>query len=107
MNTVTLKNGAQEIEATVNVVMLNLRALFETETFAFCDLVEKVRDSSFTIPDASAKTLSDYSIVQDGLMHSSVRNIVLSAVEGEGIEMRLVSPIREKEQTTEGPSNVN
>jgi hypothetical protein len=87
--------------------MLNLRALFETETFAFCDLVEKVRDSNFKIPDASAKVLSDHSMVQDGLIHSSVRNIVRSAVEGEGIEMQLVSPIREKEQTTERPSNVN
>jgi enolase len=101
---VKLKNGAEEAEPLVKVVMLSLSSLFEADrmdyAFAFYELVMKARDPKHEIfSNVHKNVLKDLALVQsNGRMHDSIRNIVLSAVEGEGLAMKLVSPFAAQEK---------
>lgn len=56
------------------------------------------RDEHYWPPEKSGMRLvADGLMVSDGTIHDSIRNIVLSAVEGDGMEMRIVSPIAESQ----------
>jgi hypothetical protein len=94
--TVWLKNSTQEAEGLVKVVMLQLRKLFEGNPIIFYELVTKCRDSSHEFFGETGKELMYMQLVQhDGnSIHSSIRNVVLSAVTGEELEMRLGNPLQ-------------
>ena len=99
--TVRLKNGIEEAKPLVAVVMLSLESLFkEGKGIVFYELVEICKDSNHkpwgTAIGEDLKNLSLASEV-DGkwLVHDSIRNIVLSAAEGEGLDLRLVNPVAE------------
>lgn len=93
--TVTLKNGAVEAEPVVVTAMVTLRHLFSTNPIAAYELVMKCRDSQHEFWVGTEQELRKLSLVQpDGNIHDSVRNIVLSAFEGEGLDMTLTSPVK-------------
>jgi len=105
MHTVLLKNGIKEAEPLVRVMMyLVLPDLLKNHPTAFYDLVMRCRDKSYKFFGNNEKLLKDKNIVDtDGSIHSSIKNIVLCAIEGEGIEMRLVNPLK-KSENYEGSS---
>ncbi len=95
MKLVTLKNGSQEAEGLVVVAMMSLRKLIQEKPIVFYELVMKARDPNHKFFGQSIEDLKALSLVSvDGSMHDSIRNIVLSAAEGEGLDMALTSPIR-------------
>ena len=77
--------------------MLSLEGLAEQGLpgmLALYDLAEICKDSSYKPIRENYKKLQDLSLLQaDGKPHDSIRNIVISAVQGEGLEMRLGSPV--------------
>ena len=94
MEMVRLKNGAEEFGPTVKVVTLSLQHLMVANPIAFDELVEKARHPEHLLFGNAGQTLHRAGLLEaDGEhMHDSVRNVVVSAVEGEGLEMRLVNP---------------
>jgi hypothetical protein len=95
MSTVTLKNGSEEVQPLVTATMLSLRSLVQDKPIVFYELVMKCRDRNHRFFGSSGQTLTDLGLVEaDGGIHESIRNIVLSATEGEGLEMTLGSPIK-------------
>ncbi len=92
LKTVTLKNGAIEVRPLVAVTMLALDRLVRENPIAFYELVMKARDRKHEFFGNTASDLRALSLVQEnGDLHDSIRNIVLSSTEGEGSHMILTS----------------
>ena len=91
---ITLKNGAVEASALVKVLTMTLHALMKRNPILFYELVMKARNPDHKFFGTSEKALIAAGLIQEGggHLHSSIRNIILSSVEGEGLELRLVSP---------------
>lgn len=93
---VRLKNGAEELRTLVAGITLSLRDLMETDPIALYELRELCRDRDHELLGDTKKTLQDLSLVDSGgRVHKSIRNVVLSAIQGEMLEMRLTSPLAE------------
>jgi len=96
MKTVKLKNGGEEVDTLVTVAMFSLRGLMAEKPTVFFDLVMKCRDSKYVLFGEASKVLQDLALLEpDNIPHDSLRNIVLSAVTGDGLEMTLGSPLTE------------
>lgn len=94
-----LKNGSHIVEFVLVETMRELKKMQEQDPFAFYDLVMKCRDNSHTIipsPFGDAKiTLKRYGFMSDdGTIREDIKNIVLSSVVGDELEMKLESPIK-------------
>jgi hypothetical protein len=95
MQTVILKNGAEESLPLVNVMMMSLRSLMQENPIAFYELVMKCRDHNHKFFGNVGDVLKRLSLVEtSGSIHDSIRNIVLSAAEGDGLDMSLGSPVK-------------
>ncbi|OGT46803.1 MAG: hypothetical protein A3E83_03890 [Gammaproteobacteria bacterium RIFCSPHIGHO2_12_FULL_41_20] len=91
---IKLKNGSTELDGVVFTVMDNLKSLFHSNPILFYEFVMKCRDSNHTMFGKSNDALKLLGLIEgNNSVHDSVRNIVLSAVEGEGLGMRLGSPV--------------
>lgn len=101
---VKLKNGTIEAEPLIQVVGISLGKLYNSEdlggAMAFHDLVMLCRDRTYQVWDNVLDDLKAFSLVRtDGTVHESIRNIVLSSVTGEGLDMQLQDPRMVKEVT--------
>jgi hypothetical protein len=101
METVILKNGAKEAKVLVMSTMPLLKDLMEENILAFYELVMVAREPNHQIFGSLANDLLAIQFInsKDGSryhMHNSIRNIILSAVEGEGIDLRIIPPIKEE-----------
>ncbi len=93
MKTVVLKNGATESLALVNVTRMSINQLLSSKPMAFYELVEVCRDKNHKIFGTLGDDLIGLALLQnDGQPHGSIKNIVLSAVTGEGMDMTLEDP---------------
>lgn len=93
MEMLDLKNGSQEPKPLVIVTMMSLERLFNNNPIVFYELVMKARDHQHEFFGDAESALQDLSLLDaTGAVHDSVRNIVLSAVTGEDLEMTLGSP---------------
>ena len=98
---VRLRNGSEEAVVLVNTIMMVIRGLFDNGKFMiFYELVETCRDRDHKLFGESGKQLEELrliSLIEDGKahVHESIRNIVLSCAEGEGMGLSIVDP-REK-----------
>lgn len=95
MKTVILKNGAEEAEPLALAMPRILASLMQENPIAFYELVMLARDPSHDMWPGTSEILEQRQLITRGHMHDSIRNIVVSAVEGEGMEMVLTSPIKE------------
>lgn len=94
MQMVRLKNGAEEAEPLVAVTMMSLRNLLQQSPIAFYELVMLCRKPGHKLFGNADKELKALSLVDpSGHVHDSIRNIVLSATSGEGLNLSLGSPI--------------
>lgn len=96
MKTVVLKNGAEEVESLVVVMMLSLERLIQTNPIAAYELVEVCKNHTH-IPFGNTGDVLKYSglMESNGQIHTSVKNVVLSAFEGDGLNMHLTSPVKQ------------
>lgn len=95
---VRLRNGSEEAVVLVNTIMLVIRGLFDSGKFMiFYELVETCRDKNHKLFGDSGKQLEELrliNLIEDGTaqVHQSIRNIVLSCAEGEGMSLSVVDP---------------
>jgi len=95
LETVKLKNGAEEEKTLVAACMLNLQGLLKQDPISFYDLAMHCRDRSYEINERSQKELRGRGLLSPttGVLHESVKNIILSAVVEDGLDMKLVPPL--------------
>jgi hypothetical protein len=91
---VKLKNGSCESKILVAVFVATLRNLFTERPIHAYELVSKARDSTHKFFGRTGEDLQKLGLVEsNGEMHESVRNVVLSAVQGDGFDMKLGDPV--------------
>ncbi len=95
MKAVELKNGTQEADVLVKTTMMLLGVIAEQQPMATLNLVMRCRDSDYKYWGNSEQILKDNGLITHGVIHDSVRNVVLSAFEGEGLGIKLVNPLAE------------
>lgn len=97
----SLKNGTTEAESLVAVVMMSLRRLADKHPMVLIDLASRCRDNSYEWFGDGEQVCRDLKLVEPenpynseagGTIHQSIKNIVVSAIEGDGFEMKLGSP---------------
>ena len=97
MQTVTLRNGSEELDSLVITTMTTLRRMMNdgfTGLMALYDLHQVCLETGYQPAAQQLEYLKILSMLQpNGRPHDSIRNIVLSAVQGEGLEMELVNPV--------------
>ena len=97
MDTVNLKNGTSELRILVVSTYGILKKMLDDMegAIAFYELVEVCKNPSHQVFSSKQKEylISRALMQSDGRIHQSVRNIVLSSVQGEGLELSLVNPI--------------
>ena len=95
---VRLKNGSEELDVAVDATMLHLRALENTDPIALTQLqgvCETDDPHGFPFFSGMREKLEGLRLLEDGVAHSTVRNIVLSAVVMDGPFPSVVDPIAE------------
>lgn len=95
INILKLRNGNEVPEPIAISTMMNLNLLMEKDPIAFFELVAKCKNSQHKMWGKTEKTVSDFGLINSGSVHECIRDVVLSAVQGEGIEMVLGSPLEE------------
>lgn len=91
---VVLRNGERLPEVLVRAVWMNIKLLVDTEPMAFLYLIEKAKDPDYELSSNTIEKLKRLGFLESGVMHQSVRAIVLSTVEGEGLDTKLVYPVK-------------
>lgn len=94
METRKLKNGSEEEAELVAVITAALETLWKEKPIAAYELVQLCKDSEHKLFGMAGQDLASAGLLEPGnRVHDSIRNIVLSAVSGEGFEMTLGSPV--------------
>ncbi len=79
--------------------MLSLSSLLEKNPIVFYEFVILCRDSAHRLFCSTGELLRDLKLIeQDGQPHDAIRLVVLAAIEGDKLEMKLVSPVIEEEK---------
>jgi hypothetical protein len=92
MEIAKLKNGKEEAGPLVAVVMVTLGRLFDEEPITAFELVTLARDPSHVLWPGTPEKLAALGLVEHGRIQNSIRNVILSAVTGEGLDMVLSDP---------------
>jgi len=96
MEEVKLKNGTMEAKIEIAAVLLILEGILDDRPFAFYDLVKHCRDATYRIWGPNELYLRQKKLIApDGTIHSTIKNVVLSAVSGNGFHMALGNPAKE------------
>jgi hypothetical protein len=102
MKMVRLRNGSEEPEPLVVVTMMSLEKLMQEKPIALYELYQLCLNSGHKLFGNSEEDLGALSLVMNGQVHNSIRNVVLSAFTGKGLEICLVSPVTEANEVEEG-----
>ncbi len=99
-----LRNGSRESMPVVTTTFLGLEGLMERGLaggLALGELHKKAVDPAYQIESAYVQPLQEFSLLDSrGNLLDAVRNIVLSSIEGQGSEIRLVNPVAERAAPT-------
>ena len=99
MDTIALKNGDEVPSPLVATTMITLEHLYNNDPITFYELVTACRNPDHVLWGGSGEKLVNLVMLESvdgsghGKAHDAVKSIVLSAVEGEDLEMTLVSPV--------------
>jgi len=96
MKIAKLRNGSEEPMPAVTTTTISLRHLMSSipGILQVYELHQKALNPNYQIDRQYAEPLKALALLQsNGELHDITRNVVLSSVEGSGLEMRLVNPI--------------
>ncbi len=98
MQMVALNNGSSEPQPIVVAAYMSLSGLWEEGIAGMCaviDLVSRCNNPRHPIDRQSEEKLRSLALIEpDGKIHGSIKNVVLSAAKGTGLDMTLVSPVK-------------
>ena len=80
----------------VTVGLLSFTTLFKEKPIVAYELVMKCRDPNHKLFGRSGEVLKSLALLEaDGQPHDVLRDIVLSATSGDGLQMALGSPLKD------------
>lgn len=102
---VVLKDGTKTPRVAVNVILISLTGLREQNPIALYELVMLCRNQGHRLFGNTGQDLVDLGLIEEApssdamqdsyTVHDVTRSIILSATEGEGLDLKLVNPIAE------------
>jgi hypothetical protein len=99
--TVLLRTGIEEVKPLVKITMVILKRLYEEKPIVLYELAQLCRDRDHEPWGKCGDDLVERKLIQkteNGYhVHDSIRNIVLAAIDGEGVDMVLRSPLAPKD----------
>lgn len=90
---VLLTSGVTTNSPLLVCVMLTLQTLFDEQPVAFYELVACCRRPGHALHGGAAAVLERIGLLNQGSVPDAVREIVLAAVDGEALALRLTSPV--------------
>ena len=94
MDILKLRNGSEEGKSVVTCLMISLRRLLDDSPTAFYELVQLCKNPDHEVFVVALWKLKELCLVTpEGDVLGSIRNVVLSAVSDEGIDLTLGSPV--------------
>ena len=94
METVVLKNNQTELKVIVKTTMITLDRLINENPIAAYELVQMCKERDHKPFGNTGSILEGYGLLTSGEIHNTIRNIVLSAFDGEGFDMYLTNPVK-------------
>ena len=96
METVILKTGVEVAKPLVGTTMMALNSLMDNgQDITFYELVMKCRDSNHEFFGNAGEELAKLGLLDgSGKVHRSIKDVVLAASEGVGLDMALVNPLK-------------
>ncbi|HUD02610.1 MAG TPA: hypothetical protein VMR46_01130 [Candidatus Paceibacterota bacterium] len=98
MEMLALKNGSSVPKPAVIAIMMSVNSLWEEGLGGMCaviDLVDRCKNPNHKIADDVMLQLKASRLIEpEGRIHEAVKDVVLSATEGEGVEMTIGSPVK-------------
>lgn len=91
---IMLMSGVLTTHALVACVMLTLQELFDEEPSAFYELVARCRRPAHPLHGGTATILERRGLLDCGAVPDAVREIVLAAVNGDALALRLTWPVQ-------------
>lgn len=96
MDTIILKNGTEEVKSIVTATMMTLENLVEIHPIAAYELNEICKNPGHKLFGNAEDILNKFGLMDsNGKIHSSIKNVVLSAFEGKELEIHLTNPIKQ------------
>jgi hypothetical protein len=97
----TLRDGSKVAGSALHTVTRNIESVRQKNFLAFFDLVEKCKNPSYRFvvnPFADSKAiLRKYGLIDENdRVHDDVRNIVINSIQGDGLSIELISPIKKE-----------
>lgn len=91
---VTLRNGSQVVLSLATVVMYHLHRLYDANPVAFNELVFCAQEPGRKIQFPQVEPIiASTGLMKEGSINRNVRDVIVSAVEGESIFLEFVNPI--------------
>lgn len=91
---IKLRTGVTESQGVVLGTMIALKSLMKTNPIALYELTELARNPDHTPFGNAGEVLQSRNLLQtDGRLNQSVKNVVLAATTGDGLELALTSPL--------------
>lgn len=91
---ILLTSGVTTTSPLLVCVMLTLQALFDEQPVAFYELVARCRRPGHALHGGTDALLERIGLLDQGAVPDAVREIVLAAVDGEALALRLTSPVQ-------------
>jgi len=106
---IKLKDGNTIQKSMASVLQISLQNLMQKDPIAFYEFVELCRDAKHELFGNTAETLKKYLLIEttnkgNYSVRDEMKTFVANAVEGEGLDMKLVDPVTQgKEQKQNEP----
>ena len=97
---IELKNGTTAPKALIATTTLALDDLLRTNMLTVIELIEKAKNKNYKMFGNSELVVKTTSLMEDGQIHESVKNIILSSFTGERFNLKRVFPLKEKLPST-------
>lgn len=97
---IELKNGTTAPKALIVTTTLALDDLLRTNMLTVIELIEKAKNKNYKMFGNSELVVETTSLMEDGQIHESVKNIILSSFTGERFNLKRVFPLKEKLPST-------
>ena len=77
---IVLKNGGQVPETIISTTIVSLRTIRRNSPGVFLEFVSACKDLQFKISQTAKQKLKKRVLMENGIIHRSVRDIVISSV---------------------------
>lgn len=89
-----LRNGERVPTDVLMKTFMTINSFLKEDVWSLLYLIDIAKDPDYELTSIVEEWLTKLEMIEHGKMDSTVRTIILSFVEGEGTEMKIVNPVQ-------------